>query len=279
MQPAGEFWARFAAFLFVIGLVSGADAAKPAAGEFDKKLLPVSSALRLDSALTEISGLAPDGEGRVYAHNDELGTVYVLDIETGKILRRMTLGRPAVTGDFEAIVADGDAVALITSKGLIYEARLPARGEVMTYEVIDTKVGRECEIEGFAPADDAKSYFITCKNAKSRFVVYNWSKNGGARKVIDLKLAGVVPNPKEFCTADIVIDRETGAFLALDSEKGAILEVSADGKLVDYWRLAGDHPQAEGLAIMPDGGLLVADETKRRDGPASGGLLTRYPAR
>mgnify|MGYP001209462556 CR=1 FL=1 len=267
---------RRAAAAFVVGLAFAWLAPALAFGAGGgASLQPSAAPKRLNGALTEISGLAPAGPNSVYAHNDETATVYELDVATGRIVRSFSLGRPALVGDFEAIAVGGERLALITSKGVIHEARIESRRRSLAVTRFDAGLGKACEVEGFAPTAAEDGYFISCKQAGSRLVIHQWSRLGGlSKKAIDIKLDGRVPNPKAFRAADVARDARTGNLLVLDSAAGAILEVTSAGGKVRYWRLSGDHPQAEGLAIMPDGRLVVGDESK-----ASGGFLTLYPAR
>lgn len=252
----------------------------PSSGEVASRALqPLAAGSPLGGALAEISGLAPAGASSVYAHNDEQATIFELDVRTGTILGSVSLGRPPVIGDFEAIVAQDGAVSLITSKGVIYEATIEPRRRSLRYRATDTGLGRECEIEGFAPVGASGNYFIACKQAGRRLVVYAWSRESGAGKVINLKLGGAVPNPDDFRASDIVHDRKRNSLLVLDSAAGAILEISLTGEFVAYWRLGGLHRQAEGLALLADGGLVVADEGKIGKGALTSAALTLYPPR
>ncbi|PLX31312.1 MAG: hypothetical protein C0600_06030 [Ignavibacteria bacterium] len=61
----------------------------------------------LPKRLKEISGLAVDDRGRLFAHDDESGIVYQLDPMTGKIVKSFRLGRTLVTEDFEGIAIAG----------------------------------------------------------------------------------------------------------------------------------------------------------------------------
>lgn len=274
MRPAFEVLAAFAA---VAGAVVSAPLAS--AEEFSRTLHPAATQKRLAGALAEVSGLAPAGQRSVYAHNDEAATIFELDAQSGKILRTVSLGRPAVIGDFEAIAARGDVLSLITSEGVIYEAKVEPRRRSLGFRTFDTGLGRVCEIEGLTPTEAGGAYYIACKRAERRLVVYKWSREAGAAKIINLTLESAVPNPREFRAADIAFDQETGTLLVLDSSAGAILEVSLKGESVGYWRLAGKHPQAEGLAVLADGRLLVADEGRAGRGSIEGGELTLYPPR
>ncbi|MCZ6702863.1 MAG: hypothetical protein O6940_07455, partial [Ignavibacteria bacterium] len=51
-----------------------------------------SRTITLPKELIEISGLAVTRDNRVFAHNDEIGTVYEINIETGNIQNQFNLG-------------------------------------------------------------------------------------------------------------------------------------------------------------------------------------------
>lgn len=256
--------------------VAGVSTAETSAAEFVRTLAPAAQ-IRLPGALAEVSGLAPAGAASVYAHNDEQATIYEIDIRSGKALRSMSLGRPPLMGDFEAIVAQDGALSLVTSRGEVFSAEAGRRRRSTGYQRIDTGIEKNCEIEGVAASSDG--YLLACKHAKRRLVIYEWSEADGARLLIDMKLGDAIPNPENFRATELVRDPETGSLLVLDSAAGAILEVSMKGEPIAYWRLGGDHPQAEGLALLADGRLAVADEGRMGKGSLGGGVLTIYPPR
>ena len=235
------------------------------------------AATPLPGALTEVSGLAPASATSVYAQNDEQATVHEIDLASGKTLRSMSFGRPPLTGDFEAIIAADGRLALITSGGEAVMADIRERRGRLPFQVVDFGIDKECEVEGLARSENR--YFLICKKAKRGLLVYEWSQGEGARKKIDLKLGDLVPNPVDFRATELVHDPETDSLLVLDSAAGAILEVSLHGKPLAYWRLGGDHPQAEGLALLADGRLVIADEGKMGGGSIGAGVLTIYPPR
>lgn len=250
-------------------------AAISAAGEAPAATLqPIGAPKRLGGALGEISGLAAAGPDAVYAHNDETGTIYLVAAKNGRIERRMSIGRGLVAGDFEAVAVRGDGLFLITSKGVVYERETP-KGRPATFAVRDLSLPKSCEVESLAAF--GREFLIACKEAKQRLVVYEWrppAAKAEKKPLIDVSLTDRVPNPKTFRAADLVYDPRSKTILTLDSSSGAILETTLKGERVGQWLLGGDHPQAEGLALMPDGRLIVADERGAR-----GGTLTVYPPR
>lgn len=273
---------RAAVFRAAIGVMAAVDAAgagaAAAGGNFSRRLNPVAQDIMLDAALTEVSGLADAGGGQVFAHDDERALIYELDPRSGRTLRKVAFGAPPIAGDFEAIVAHDGKISLMTSAGVIYRMRADARQTVRRPEIIDTTMGAICEIESLA-TDGADDFFLACKEAERRLVVYQWSPAKGLSRLFQKKLETLAPNPKTFRAADMVFDKATRTLLVLDSSVGALLEVTLSGDREGYWRLGGRHQQAEGLALLPTGELVVADEGNKGKGNSKRGYLTIYPPR
>lgn len=246
---------------------------------------PPTDRWELPKALVEISGLAFDSAGRLFAHDDEQAIVYQLDPATHRVVKRFSFGRPAVRGDFEAIAIVGRQVILATSDGVLYAGREGGDGEAVPYVTQATGVGRDCETEGMAyePAD--RALLFVCKVPRTRalsghLAVLRWSLD---RKALDprpslfVKLSDIAGELKgaAFHPSEIVRVAGSGHYLVLAAQQHAIAELAPDGRVVAVSRLRrGDHRQAEGLALAADGSLLVADE-----GAGRRGTLTVYRRR
>jgi uncharacterized protein YjiK len=246
---------------------------------------PPTDRWELPKALVEISGLAFDSAGRLFAHDDEQAIVYQLDPATHRVVKRFSFGRPAVRGDFEAIAIVGRQVILATSDGVLYAGREGGDGEAVPYVTQATGVGRDCETEGMAyePAD--RALLFVCKAPRTRglsghLAVLRWSLD---RKALDprpslfVKLSDIAAELKgaAFHPSELVRVPGSGHYLVLAAQQHAIAELAPDGRVVAVSRLRrGDHRQAEGLALAADGSLLVADE-----GAGRRGTLTVYRRR
>ena len=231
----------------------------------------------LPKALQEISGLAFDSAGRLFAHDDEQAVVYQLDPASHRVLKRFSFGRPAVPGDFEAIAVVGGQVILATSDGVLYAGREGRDGESVPYVTQTTGVGRACETEGllYQPAD--RALLFVCKQARiralsGRLAVLRWSldrKTLDPRPLIAVALPEITRELKGsgFHPSELSRDPASGHYLVLAAREHAIVELTPSGRLVAVSRLRrGDHRQAEGLAVDADGALLVADEGVNRRG-------------
>jgi uncharacterized protein YjiK len=226
---------------------------------------------KLPRALDEISGLAIDGAGRIFAHGDEKAIVYELDPASQRIVKRFAFGLPAVRGDFEGIAIAGDRVILTTSDGDLYVGREGNDGEAVPYTTQATGIGRRCEVEGLAWDEGARSLLLACKTPRvkalsGRLAVFAWPLDQRT-PVATPKILVPIPAMARrlghgaFSPSELLIDPNTGHLLLLAARPPAIVELTPAGELVGVARLRDAlHRQAEGLALQRDGTLLVSDE-------------------
>lgn len=232
---------------------------------------PPADRWELPKELNEISGLAVDPRGRVFAHGDERAIIYQLDPATHHVLKRFSFGRPAVHGDFEGITFARDQVILTTSDGVLYAGREGQDGDAVSYTVRDTGVGRRCEVEGllYEPAD--RSLLLACKvprieSLRRKVAVFGWSLDrsalvGTPRLLVPLSRVTDRLGGSAFHPSDLTRDAVTGHYLMVASRERAVAEFTAAGVVADVRRLRHSlHRQPEGLAFAADRSLLVADE-------------------
>jgi uncharacterized protein YjiK len=231
--------------------------------------------------LREISGLALTPDGRVMGHDDELASLYQIDIETGQLVKRFSLGRPVVRGDFEglAIGADG-AFYLSTSNGLLYRFYEGEDGARVGFEAFDTGLRSVGEIEGLAFLEADEKVIIATKTNYSAafqavFALYAWSPripDQPARPWLTVPvyaMAGAV-GARSFHPSALEIDPRTGRLIVLAALENAMVELDAGGQVLAARRLGPRHRQPEGATILTDGALVIADEGAKL------GQMTRY---
>ncbi|MGN6392286.1 MAG: esterase-like activity of phytase family protein [Gemmatimonadales bacterium] len=222
----------------------------------------------LPKALNEISGLAMES-GRLYAQNDEKAIVFQLDPASHRIVSRFALGQPAVRGDSEAIVVVGQRVFLTTSDGDVLIAPIGEDGASVAYLRYATGIGKSCEIEGMAWDPGERTLLFACKTPRvaalvGRLTVFAWSPERRGAPVIRFsvprdQIADLGREPIH--PSELLRDPATGHLLLLAARACALIELSAGGEVLAVARLKRVwHRQAEGLALAPDGSLLVADE-------------------
>ena len=242
---------------------------------------------RLASPLQEISGLAVTPDGRVMGHNDESAVIFEIDVETGEIVKRFTVGQTTARDDFEglAITADGDFY-LTTSTGRLLRFREGAAREAVPYESFDTGLRNVCEIEGLAVLAAEQSLILACKelyapNMRDSVALYMWSmrapRTAPARAWLTLPKARLAEaiGAHNFHSSSVEIDERSGRVIVLAARQNGMVELSSTGDVLAARELGSRHRQAEGSAILPNGALLIADEGEN----TVRAVLSRYPRR
>lgn len=236
----------------------------------------------LPRELGEVSGLALTSDGRLLAHGDEWGQVYVIDPRGGALLKRFSIGSSDgdSRADFEGITVVGERIFMAASNGMLYEFAEGEDGERVGFVVHDTRLGKECEFEGVAFDSAQGIVVLPCKNVRTRhlkdqMVLYRWRLEGGdsALGPITIPLSQVIGSNswKQVHPSDVSVDPATGNYVIVAAQEKALIEITPLGEVVSVRPLPGKHRQAEGVALTRDGILIVSDEATTR--PAS---LTLY---
>ena len=224
----------------------------------------------LPPILREVSGLALTSDGRVLAHNDERGRVYVIDPMRGVITKVFSIGNKGHVADFEAIAVSGADIYMLTSDGNIYQFREGDDGSSVEYTKHDTKLKKECEFEGLAVEPGTGAFLLPCKviskkSERNQVLIYRWLQQSGAEpsvSKISVPLSEAIGGNgwKELSPSDMTIDPRTGNYIVITGREKALLEITPAGQLVRSLPLPGDPQQPEGVAITKDGLLMVSDE-------------------
>jgi hypothetical protein len=236
---------------------------------------PPADRWELPKLLGEISGLAVDRSGRLFAHDDERAVIYQLDPKAHRVVKLFAFGKPAARGDFEAIAILGDRFVLSTSDGVLYEGREGRDGESVPFVTRRTGVGDRCEVEGVAAESSAGGLLLACKTPRTasireRLAVYRWSLQqqtlDPTPRLLTARSRVTQPlNLESFRPSEIVREPASGHVLLLAGPERAIAELSSSGALVGTARLRSKlHRQPEGLVVTADGSLIVSDEAAGR---------------
>lgn len=237
----------------------------------------------LPKQLREVSGLALDRDGRLFAHADEAAVIVELDFRNGRMLKRFALGDPPRPGDYEGIAWVERTVFLVTSDGELLEAEEGGDGSWVNFQLHRTGLGERCEIEGLDYDARRESLMLLCKTPRSdelrgRIALLAWSlRSREAMPEHDVTSpwspgAGL---PKSVHPSALVRSPGNGHFVVAAAREGLLLELDDAGALIRAIAMPErrGHRQMEGIAMTPDGDLIIADE-----GGGKRGRLSVYAA-
>lgn len=229
---------------------------------------------QLPMKLKEISGLALTQDGRIFAHDDERGTLYAIDEKTGEIRKRFSLGERTARADFEGIAIVEDDIYLVTSGGTIYLTHEGNDRQKVEYQQFPTDLVDICEVEGLTYEPDSRLLMMVCKvvfkaSDRDSILVYGWSPETRELSSPLIKIAAdeLLPriDKRGFNPSGIEYVDELKRLLIVAAEQHLILELTMDGEIVALQKLSMKrHPQTEGVAVLKDGSLILADEGRNR---------------
>ncbi len=242
---------------------------------------------RLPSELQEVSGLALDASGRLWAHDDERGIIYRLEDSGDAILERRVLGPEPLRGDFEGLAWDGRRFHLTTSTGTLVSFEPGTTESVAGYAVRRTAADDICEVEGLMFDPDTDRLLMACKTVIHR----PWRRHLAILEVAipgegdDLEMPRLPVAPRALVTPDQLDEADIGrispsgltaapdgdGWWVVAARQRRIVHISATGHVVDHERLPSRHRQAEGVMIEAPAVLTIVDEGG--DGRAR---ITRY---
>jgi hypothetical protein len=265
----------FPVVLLALGLAGCAEAQSASLGGLRHYDLdgPPSARIELPKELAEISGLAFTEDGRLLAQGDERAVIYQVDFPSGKLVKRFAIGDGGgpLHGDFEDIQVVGDRVFLVTSAGVLVEAREGRDGETVPLVRRTRGLGGACEVEGLSWDEASSSMLLLCKQAQGKrwrdqLVILAVNPATGEfesepRVTVshaDLERATGV---KRFAGSAMVRYPRSGTWILVSGPEHAYAEIDTSGKVLAGGRLHPKrHRQPEGLAIAPDLTLLISDE-------------------
>ena len=222
----------------------------------------------LPADLVEISGLTVLDERTLGAVQDEEGTLFALDRETGEVTAVMPFGPP---GDYEGVELVGDHLYVLRSDGVLFHVAGWGGGDMNSREIA-TGLARDCDAEGLGYDAARERLLIACKEATSEDAaglraVYAFDPRSEALDeapafVIDSDEVG---GSRPLKPSAIAVHPVTGTVVVLSSAREVLVSLDASGAVADVWRWAeAGFEQPEGIAFWPNGDLVVSSEGNKR---------------
>lgn len=227
----------------------------------------------LPDDLREVSGLALDPDGRLFAHGDELAEVFEIDYRSGRLVKRFALGDPPLQGDFEGIVWAHGLLYLVTSDGTIVTAREGEDGAHVDFDRHVTDLGRRCEIEGLHHDEGPDVLLMPCKNPRhealeGKVALVAWSLQS-RRPAPDHDIQVPEPDGVRLHLSGVTRSSANGHLVLVAARETALIELTPEGGVRVYEADQARHPQMEGIAMSKNGDLIVTDEGAGRQGRLS----------
>ena len=261
-----------------VGLACIACAPTVMPGQETAGLLPLydfarpAASFEMPGRLDEISGLAMTPKGRLFAHDDERGTVHEIDRATGELDKRFSIGDPPLRGDFEGLAVVGERFFLVTSEGLLHEFREAGDRETSPHRVTDLGLRGSCEVEGLDHDPRDAVLLVACKVTepdRGLLVVHRVPLDPQRPRPAPLEIPRAqLPafGLREAFQPSSVVAGPTGTLLLASAAPEALIEVDRAGRVISGVDLSGGrHPQTEGIAFGPDGTLYLSDERNGQD--------------
>jgi uncharacterized protein YjiK len=236
-----------------------------------------SKTVTLPKKLNEISGLAITGDNRLFAHNDEVGTIYEIDISTLEILNEFYLGEKKIKKDFEGIAVVKDSFFLVTSSGVIYKFSYLDNEKNVDYKKFKTILSTKYNVEGLCYDKATNSLLLACKDYAGKnlkdykaiftFDLSKYKLQEEPRFLINLDSLKNKFKINNFSPTGIEVHPNSGNVFILSSHEKAIVELSSNGNLLNAVKLKSkNHRQPEGIAFLSDLTLLISDEGQNKKG-------------
>jgi uncharacterized protein YjiK len=232
--------------------------------------------IKLPKDLKEISGLAYEGNNTVFTHNDEEGKVFKIDITTGKIINKFSVGEKKLKKDFEGIAIVDEIIYLSTSSGVLFKFKEPEFNVDVEYEKIKTGLKPENNVEGLCYDPATNSLLLACKGKagkgfKKYRAVYSFNLDNlllgeEPRFLISLNHLKNEYGIKEFSPSGIAIHPISYTLFIISADEETIIEITSDGKIMNAKHFNKKiHKQPEGITFLEDGSLVISDEAHGKE--------------
>jgi uncharacterized protein YjiK len=227
----------------------------------------------LPAILTEISGLEYIDKNRFACIQDELGIIFIYDVNQSRIVKEIPF---AGAGDYEGIAIDGTTAFIVRSDGLLYE--------VNHYEAVKPVVKEykthltNHNVEGLCYDKKNNRLLMAIKDKEPDHEDYKGiyafdlaSKKMATTPVLKIDLTDIVfKNITEKRAKNIIqpseieINPVSGDIYITEGVHPKLLVLGADGSTKKLYQMSSSaFQQAEGITFTPEGELYISNEGKQ----------------
>ena len=221
----------------------------------------------LPDVLKEISGIAYIDAAHFACIQDEIGIIYIYNIETAKIEKEIPF---AGAGDFEGITLVGNEAYVVRADGKLY-AISDISGDQHVIKEYSTPLTAKHDVEGLCYDKNNNRLLLAAKETKPGYNgIYAFDLASGTMKekpvlIIEmpqvLSGAGQKKKPQEMMTSAISIHPITNDIYATDGRKAQLLILDKGGKIKRLFDLnSRDFAQPEGISFNPAGEMFISNE-------------------
>ncbi|WP_158865774.1 SdiA-regulated domain-containing protein [Maribellus comscasis] len=263
---------------------------------------------KLPKKLNEISGLSYIDKYRLACIQDEKGNIYIFNLLTGDVERKIDFGDD---GDYEAIEIVKNDAWVLKSNGTLYKVNNYLNENEDDVEKYPTILTKKNDAEGLCYYPPSKQLLIACKghpfvddkSGKNQKAIYQYDiktnlldldpflvirldfikdlKNYNTITKWGVELLAYLDDAKgdlTFQPSAIAIHPVTGDIYILASVGNLLMIYSSEKELQCIVQLeAKIHPQPEGICFSPDGTLYISNEGKETSGRISVFTMRNQP--
>ena len=227
--------------------------------------------IELPDYLEEVSGLATFGSKHLLMHNDEEGIIFIYDLTSKKIVRKVKIGDKKIKEDFEGIAVKGDTVFLSTSNGKIYSVLLKDKSEAEVIYVEKMKTNDKINLEGLCYNEDFNTLILpnkieVDKKHRDERKIYSFDiakKKFSKESLIKVSLDELNKKYKidNFSPTAIEIHPLNKNIFILSSHEKCIIELNPEGRIINAAKLdEKNHRQPEGLTFLSNLSMVISNE-------------------
>jgi len=229
--------------------------------------------------LKEISAIEYIDDKRFACVQDELGKIFIFNVETEKIEKEIPF---ASTGDYEGLALVGETAWVLRADGRLIEvskfnSKKPVVREYKTH--LTSKQDTEgltldkansrllISIKGKEPETDAYKGIYAFDLESKKMAKEPVIKIDLANDIFDSKKSGKKKKDAAINPSEIVVNPKTGDIYVTDGRNPHLLIMDKSGEILSLLKLEDPaFSQPEGMSFSPDGKLFISNEGTKKAG-------------